>query len=355
MLIPFDRNLMHIENFSGNYIFSVVNDMFRFEKDLSGYILCISGNHIGYLFFKNNKLQNALAFLFSGGVLMPQPQSFRIFTESEDIDLYANIIEEPVVADNVYKYFFSLYSMHAPYELSNSGKILEYLITENYTGMIAFTQGFIINMAYFEKGKFKYFQYYHPDTKSYANDRNPEVFKHYMASLKELTPVIALKDYKAKNNAEQINESFIKEQKDSIVNTLLFYFDILDIIINVMLVKTSKETVYNITKKIFDELRVKYTPLYEKLYFSMDSETVNWSVILEDRKFIPIKYKFEHYHLYIDEILKNLVSALYSIANDDGLKLLRAQAKNCFTHTEKDDLEIKKVILRFEQLFEKVK
>ena len=349
MLIPFDRNVLYIQKLPGRYLFSVLNDLFRYEKDLSGYLFCAGQGTVGYLFFKNNKMLGALAFQVPGGGGMLQPISFRHLIENDNIDVYANVVEESTILDNIYRFFASACLVHAPLSYTDVEKFMATFADENFSGMAGFQQGMVMNMAFFDRGRFRYFLYYHPDTKSYAYENDQSVFSRYVELLPKLTPVLTARDFRVKGAADSVNDIVVAQQKDIVVNLLLGYFDIFDFILQMLLDKATPQQVEKIIKEMFDQLREKYDPLYRKTQFSQDTLSVNWMDILDDRKYIPLQYRFEHYHLYIDEVWKRLLNALITTAGEPAAAQLKEKITKYMSLVDKDERELKKMLYRLEQ------
>jgi len=349
MLIPFDRNVLYIQQLPGKYVFSVLNDLFRYEKDISGYLCCVGQGIMGYLFFKNSKLLGAVAFQVTGGGGMPQPVSFRLLLEDDNIDVYANVMEETSILEAIYRFFASACVLHAPFEMTDMKRLTTLLSDVLFSGMVGFQQGMVINMAFYDRGRFRYFLYYHPDTKSYAYENDHVVFMRYLELLPKLVPVITVHDFRMKTAAEGINDIVIAQQKDIVVNLLLGYFDVFDFIIHMLLEFLTPVEMERHIGIIFDELRQKYDPLYRTIRFSPETLTVNWMDILEDRKYIPLQYRFEHYHLYIDEIWKRLFALLAEKGGATAVGSLREKIAKYLALVDKDERELKKMLYRLEQ------
>lgn len=353
MLIPFDRNVLYVQKIPGRYLFSLLNDLFRYEKDISGYLFCAAPGLVGYLFFKNSKLLSATAFQFPGGAGMLQPISFRHFIEHEDIDIYANVVEEATILENLHRFFASACLLHAPVTVVDAGKCLAALSDDGFTGMAGFQQGMVMNMAFFDRGRFRYFLYYHPDTKSYAYENDQAVFNRYVELLPKLTPVLTTRDFRVKGTADGINDIVVSQQKDLIVNLLLGYFDIFDILLQMLNDRQPPAQVAQSVNLMFDQLREKYDPLYRNIGFSPDTRSVNWMDILDDRKYVPLQYRFEHYHLYIDEIWKRLLALLVAAGGDAAVTEIREKITKYLSLVDKDEREIKRMLYRLEQQCEK--
>ncbi len=349
MLIPFDRNVLYIQQLPGKYLFSVLNDLFRWEKDISGYLCCVGQGTIGYLFFKNSKLLGAVALNLPGGGGMPQPVSFRLLFEDDNIDVYANVVEETSVLDAIYRFFASACVLHAPIEMTDISRFNTFVMSGSFSGMAGFQQGMVMNLAFFDRGRFRYFLYYHPDTKSYAYENEQAVFTRYFELLPQLAPIITVRDFRMKAAADGANDIVIAQQKDIIVNLLLGYFDIFDYILQMLLEHMTPLETERLMIALFDELRQKYDPLYRTVKFSPETLTVNWMDILEDRKYIPLQYRFEHYHLYIDEIWKRLLNLLWEKSGAEAVGALREKITKYLALVDKDERELKKTLYRLEQ------
>ncbi len=350
MLIPFDRNLAYIEEIKGKYIPSFINDHLRFDPKSSGYFLAVSGNNVGYIFFDEGKIIGSLALLISEKNELPNAFNFSSFSDYSKVDIYTNLTESSTAHD-LNRFMNSFYSLYGSYDFVDVEKYISNIEANHISGTLGFMHGIALNTAKYEKGHFVSFSYYHPDTKSYALEKKQVVYQNYLKQIRELKPFIMMKtESHFKENLSMIELYFF--QKDVVVTLLLCYFDIFNLIVETMLDKGFQENVIDMVNHIIKELREKYPPLYRKMRFSDERKCVNWEEILNDRKYISLKYRFEHYYLYMDELLGLLLKVMFTYTGREGVERFKRKIK---LYTEKydfnEDREIKKLFYRIEKMY----
>ncbi len=353
MLFPFEKNYLHIKNFNGKHIFSAINDLFRIKPEISGYALCVKENISGLVLFRKGKVIKSFSYsIFKGGISVES--NLQSIINSESLDFYINIISNNKVVKHIYQYFSSHYLFFTPFEaVEDSSKILNFILKNEKTGILTVFHGFVANMIYIEKGRFKYFLYYHPETKTFAYEESVSVFKSYFSSLKKLSPTFAFRDFSL-----GISEDFKVRtyyNKDNIVNMVLTYFDIFDIILTATKREFSKDIVADLFNMVFFRLRKKYSPLYKNLTFSKNSSSVNWSSILQDRQYITLDYRFENYHLYLDEIVKNFFNLLHKKLKPESFSLFKKEVYAYLSKIDRKDTEQHRVKIRIEQMIKNIK
>jgi hypothetical protein len=354
MLVPFDRNLLYVPKLDGRYIPSVLNDTLRFEQIAGGILICVGSDRTGYVLFKKNQAMLLTALLNENGPDMPRTVPFYTLSDQNELDVYVNLIDDTAMIEHLYTFFNMPLFYSAPYELADIERNISFIEAEKITGILGIRQGAVLNTAVFDHGEFLYLSYYHPDTKSYAIDKNRNSLKSYIKSVPKLKPSVIIK--KARN--EMLSRSDRKEmvilQNDPIVNTVLCYIDIFEIIYKVLGENFSKEKVGETSSYVFKHLRDKYSPLFSSITYSTESGTVNWNDIFDERRYVSMEYRFEHYHLYLDELLKLLFKAASSLMETDTLKLLVSRVKNYLAMIDRKERDSKEMVYRVEKMLNKL-
>ncbi len=354
MLVPYDRNLLHIPKLNGRFIPSVLNDTLRFEQIAGGVLVCAAADRTGYVLFKKNQAILLAALMNENGSDVPRNVPFYTLSDQKEIDVYVNLIDDIGMIEHLYAFFNMPVFYSAPFELSDMERSLSYIEAEKITGIMGIRQGCVLNTAVFDRGEFLYLSYYHPDTRSYAVEKNRDSLNSYMKSSANLKPYVIIK--KVRN--ELLNKSDRREmiimQNDPIVNIVLCYIDIFEIIYKVFKENVTDTKLSEISNSIFNVLREKYSPLFSSIAYSVDSGTVNWNDIFDERRYVSMEYRFEHYHLYLDELLKLLLKASVSLFRNDVGFILVPRIRNYLAMMDRKEKDTKEMTYRVEKMLNKI-
>jgi hypothetical protein len=332
-----------------------LNDVFRFENVAGGIILCVLPDKTGYVLFKNNRIINLCAFTNEQGADLPRQIPFQSFFESSSIDIYVNAMEDVSVIDDLNAVFNAPVMFCAPSGLSDVQKLISHIEDEKLSGILGFRHGSVLNTALFIKGGFSYLAYYHSGTKSYAVERTPAAFKTYLAANEKLNPYIFFKKMKPDQKSCIDKKELGIVQNDPILSMFLCYVDIFDIIFRTIKERMAENKLAEICSILFKSLRDKYYPLYSTVSYSRDAKTVNWNSLYDERKYISSEYRFAHYHLYLDELLKLLLKISFSIYGlETGEKVL-VKVRKYMDLVDKSDINIKEMTYRVDKILEKLK
>ncbi len=354
MLLPFDRTLFTIEQLSGRYIPSVLNDLFRVEKKLRGYALCVDEGHAGYVFFEEGRILDAVAHHFSPELALPLAIPFSHFLEERTVDIYINAIEDGNLLQALREHLVAHASVVANTELLSPVHIVNYAKKIRYNGLVTVRHGIVNNMLMFKNGEFDSLLYYHPDSHGFVRERSVPTFKEYIMAIADMSPLFIMHNgTPLKSNKSAVSKS-VPLQKDILVNIMMCYFDFFNMAIEVMKESFSAAMTEKIIKKILSEVKKKYYPLYSAVHYDKTVGTVNWYAILNDRRYIPVAYRFEHYHLYFDELLTMLVAALISKRIPAAFELFKDRVDMYVKHLDERDWDLKRMISRVRKMIEKM-
>lgn len=355
MLVPFERNLHYIPDFNGSYITTLLNDVFRFENVAGGVVLCVMPDKTGYVLFKNNRIINLCALTNETAPDLPRQIPFQSFFESSSIDVYVNAVEDISLIDDLNAVFNMPVMFSAPSGLADIQKLVQHIEDEKLSGILGFRHGAVLNTALFTKGAFSYLAYYHSGTKSYAIEKTTSAFKAYLEISEQLAPYIFFK----KLRPEQKNSADKKEmgtiQNDPILSMFLCYVDIFDIIFRTIKERMDENKLAEICSIMLKSLRDKYYPLYSTVFYSRDAKTVNWNALYDERKYISSEYRFAHYHLYLDELLKLLLKISFSIYGHEMGEKVLFKVRKYLDLVDKNDINLKEMIYRVDKILEKLK
>ncbi len=354
MLVPFDRNLLHISGINGRYIPSVLNDTMRFEQIAGGILLCAAPDRTGYVLFKQDKPLFLSAFLHEGGQDMLRNVPFYTIVDSTSLDIYVNLVEDPAIIEHLFAFFNMPIFYASPFELSDVERNISYIQAEKITGILGLRQGSVLNTAVFDKGEFLYLTYYHPGTKSYAFDKNPASLRNYVNKSGKLKPYIIVKKFRNEIQRKSDRKEMILLQNDPIVSMMLCYIDVFEIIIKVLKDKLPHEKLVEFLNSIFDTLREKYSPLFSSISFSAESGSVNWNQMFDERRYVSLEYRFDHYHLYLDELLKLLLKSSRALLGDSVINAIASRIKNYMAMMDIKDRDTKEIVRRFEKILNKL-
>ena len=353
MLLPFERNLLYINGFDSVFIPSLVNDTFRFENVPGGLVLCVTKESTGYILFKKSKAVAISAFSNANGRQLPKNVSFFSILDSDDIDIYLNAIEDHDLVMHLEAFFKMPVTFSAPFNLTDMKRLVGFIEAERLSGILGVKHGSVMNTAVFSNGDFSYMNYYHPDTKSYAVDRTMDAFTSYMDSMRSLDTYIIFKTYKTGfvDVPERREQQFL--QNDPIITMLLCYIDIFELIYKVLKMKLDDSQMVDMSNSVFNALRKKYYPLYSTVSYSSETGTVNWNALFDERRYISLEYRFGHYHLYLDELLKLLLKVSESVFHNDMGDTLVPRLKNYLAMTDTGDRNLKEMAYRIDKMLEK--
>ena len=355
MLLPFERNLVYINSFDNAFIPSLVNDTFRFENVAGGLVLCVTKESTGYILFKKNKPVALTAFSNATGEELPRNISFFTILDSDKLDVYLNAIEDPDLVAHLEAFFKMPVTYSAPFKLTDMKRLVGFIEAERLSGIMGIRHGSVMNTAVFSGGDFSYMNYYHPDTKSYAVDRTIEAFTGYMNSMRSIDTYIIFKTFK--NNIIDIPERREQQflQNDPIITMVLCYIDIFELIYKVLKTRLDESKMVDVSNSIFNALKKKYFPLYSTVSYSSETGTVNWNALFDERRYISVEYRFGHYHLYLDELLKLLLKVAGSVFRDEMADILIPRLKNYLAMTDSTDKNLKEMAYRIDKMLEKYK
>jgi|GEM_PF-6282425 len=74
---------------------------------------------------------------------------------------------------------------------------------------------------------------------------------------------------------------------------------------------------------LLERYKQKYPPLYRGLYINPESHTINWERMIENRSRVDVKFRYDRFPLYLDEILLDFVKLLYERTRVEGVRQLR--------------------------------
>lgn len=353
MLLPFERNLLYINGFESIYIPSLVNDTFRFENVAGGQVLCVTKESTGYILFKKNKPVALTAFSNATGEILPKDSSFFSILDSETLDVYLNAIEDTDIVSHLEAFIKMPVTYSAPIKLTDMKRLVGFIEAERLSGIFGVKHGSVLNTAVFSNGDFSYMNYYHPGTKSYAVDRTIEAFTSYMNSMRSLDSYVIFKTFKtgAVETSQRREQQLL--QNDPIITMVLCYIDIFELIYKVLKMRLDNSQMVDVSNSVFNALKKKYYPLYSTVSYSSETETVNWNALFDERRYISVEYRFGHYHLYLDELLKLLLKVAENVFGSDMKDDVVPRLKNYLAITDPGDRNLKEMVYRIDKMLEK--
>ncbi|MCK5809131.1 hypothetical protein KAH37_09120 [bacterium] len=354
MLLPFDKTLFMIDGLQGRYIPSVLNDLFRVESDISGYMMCVDEEYAGYVFFENGRITDAVAHHFSPEQTLPLAIPFSHFLDEGVVDIYINAIEDITFLHSLREHLISHASVVANTDLLSPVHIVNYVKQIKYTGLVSVRHGVVNNMLVFKRGKFESLLYYHPDSHGFVRERNVATFKEYIMSIADMSPVFIMHNGAALKKTTGRGASSVPLQKDILVNILLCYFDLFDMAVDIMKELFTPLVSAKIVNKVIREIQQKYYPLYSSVVYNEETSSANWHAILGDRRYIPVEYRFEYYHLYLDELFTLLMAALVSRKVPAAFEIFRERVDTYIRHLDERDRDLRKMVFRIQKMIEKI-
>jgi hypothetical protein len=109
----------------------------------------------------------------------------------------------------------------------------------------------------------------------------------------------------------------------------------------------------DVSNSVFNALKKKYFPLYSTVSYSSETGTVNWNALFDERRYISVEYRFGHYHLYLDELLKLLLKVAESVFHEEMGNTLVPRLKNYLAITDSSDRNLKEMAYRIDKMLEK--
>ena len=241
----------------------------------------------------------------------------------------------------------------APHKLTDMKRLVGFIEAERLSGILGVKHGSVMNTAVFSNGDFSYMSYYHPDTRSYAVDRTAEAFTSYMNSMRSLDSYIIFKTFKTGlvENPERREQQFL--QNDPIITMVLCYIDIFELIYKMLKMRLDDSQMLDVSNSVFNALKKKYYPLYSTVSYSSETGTVNWNALFDERRYISVEYRFGHYHLYLDELLKLLLKVAESVFGNEMSDTIVPRLKNYLAMTDAGDRNLKEMAYRIDKMLEK--
>ena len=354
MLLPFDRTLFTIDRLQGRYIPSVLNDLFRVEKKISGYMMCVDEEYAGYIFFQDGRITDAVGHHFSSELTLPLAIPFSHFLDERLVDIYINAIEDTVFLRLLREHLISHASVVANTDLLSPVDIVNYVKKVKYSGLVSVRHGVVNNMLVFKRGKFESLLYYHPDSHGFVRERNQATFKEYIMAIADMDPVFIMHNPTALKKTIGRGALSVPLQKDVLVNIMMCYFDLFDMSVDIMKELFTPAVSAKIVRRVIAEMQKKYYPLYSSISYDKETNSVNWHAILGDRRYIPVEYRFEYYHLYLDELFTLLMAALVSRKVPAAFEIFQERVATYIRHLDERDRDLRKMIFRIQKMIEKI-
>ncbi len=353
MLLPFERNLFNIDDFKGSYITTLINDIFRFEDLSGGLVLCAAPEKTGYILFRNGKILNVCAFSNDQGNNIPRQVPFQSFFDLASIDIYVNAIEDASMIEDINSLLCTPVMFAAPADLADMNRLIGYIKDKSVSGTMGFKHGAVLNTAFFANGSFTGLSYYHSGTMSYATERTEPAFRNYLAANEKLAPYVFFKARTGQSSADRKELSLF--QNDPVLAMFMCYVDIFDIIFKAVREKIDENRLSEVCGVLFKTLKDKYYPLYSTISYSREYRTVNWNALYDERRYISAEYRFGHYHLYLDELLKLLLKIALSVYGPEGISRVSGKMKKYLELVDKNEIILKEMGDRVDKILEKLK
>lgn len=355
MLLPFEKNVLFTSRFNGKYLPTLINDLFKFEKIPGGIIACVLEDRTGFVLFRENKIISINSFHNGPGNEWARCSSLFSILESGSLDVFVNVIDDSDVIDNISVFLNSSTAMMIPYEFADIKRIISMIEAEKESGVIGFKNGAVVNMAVYKEGTLEKFYYYHPATRAYAFDSNPLVFESYLSLFHELKPFVV---YKRGSGGKVFSPDACELEflhNDSVASLILSYTDIFELIYKELKEKLEESKVVNISTHLFNALREKYSPLYNSVNYSKATGSVNWNSFFDERKYISVEYRFEKYHLYLDELLRLMLKISQSAIGSSINETMIPSIRKYLEHLYEKEPDKKEMVDRVDKMIEKVK
>lgn len=80
-------------------------------------------------------------------------------------------------------------------------------------------------------------------------------------------------------------------------------------------------------RELLDALKEKYPPLYRGLYRNPETGQVNWGQLLKNRQRVNIKYRYDKFPLYLDEVLLKYIQILHQKTGVEGMGAFRFETE----------------------------
>lgn len=354
MLVPFEKNHLLKLDLSGFYLSSFINDTLKFEENITGLMILIADDLTGYLLFSNGSPLFFKCLANNSGNEWPQEYGCEILFSLKSVDIYVNTIKDHGMFNALNLFFNSPTAFMVSSETSDIKRMTGIISAQKESGVLGFKNGAILNLATVKNGIPESLYFYLPDKKRYASEKDPSIFNAVIASVDKLKPFVVFRRYV---NVHDHNEFLIKmlNESDVIKKMIESYTVIFETIYRVFKMALSIEKTSEISEKIFTFLRGKYDPLYSTVGYSKESGKVNWEAIAEERKYIASDYRYEKYHLYLDELLRLLLKVSQSVLDPETNKKMVLLIREKNNPDKKNDTVLKEIANRVDKMLEKVK
>lgn len=350
MIIPFEHNYLHISDMGGKYIPTVINDYFRKKDTGSGYVLCVNEKIFAYVFFEDKKILSERAYCYPSGNRDSEMIDFNYILSSDRVDVFLNEITDKKILNFLNGYNLFMHDIFIPHDLANKKLLKKHVKKADFNGILACRQGYIVNMAFFRKGKFIKFSYYNTDSRSFAEETEESFFWSYIETAGFAEPVFIIKNLAHINTKSPgFHPGRWLKDRDIILKDLMIYIDVFTVIMGQLRDSVEEKRLHAALNGIISKLRAKYKPLYKELIVSHNN-TVNWQKILMDRNFIPLEFRFSEYHLYLDEILKKLLIVVLKFEKHVDIKHMLDSIGKYIALYDYKEAEIRQSVRRIEQI-----
>jgi len=75
--------------------------------------------------------------------------------------------------------------------------------------------------------------------------------------------------------------------------------------------------------QLLERYKQKYPPLYRGLYINPETHRINWERMVDNRSRVDVKFRYDRFPLYLDEIMLDFVKLLYERTRIEGIRQLR--------------------------------
>ncbi len=314
MLWPFNRQRLSIYKTNPEFLTTIVGDMCQRIENFQGYVSVVGDDkNLTILVTEGKPVYSALCTI--NGEILPL-QTCSPVNALKDFGVEATILvmELDQLLAAVMSIFFS-----TPPDISAAGDVMHYS-----TGLEAAAAGgelFALNLvhdgvsmpAVFERGNLSAWFYFDREKGEFVQTKDEALFRGFV----EANHASCKFDFYL-GAAGEPKPFEVNEESDPFIQTAKTYFALYEEIRRVIIRATGQRGNAEF-QQILNAFREKYPPLYQGLFVNPETNEIWWEQLLENRKKITHKFRYDSYFLYLDEFLLTLIRKLFQTAGVQGI------------------------------------
>jgi len=314
MLWPFSRRKMEMPKIRPEFLPIVLSDLDKREDNFLGYVQVV-GSDMSYTVLVHDGVPVQHVFSASDGTSIPAPgiASKAIMDRIGSVSTMLVMELDQLPAVSLATIFSRRPDLVGGKTAECWNRMLEQAVMESDLFIVNIIEGIVNMPAVVQQGEVVQWLRFDADTREYVVEHDSDVLFAF-----------------CEKNAERLRFAFYldpmpweqdigyTENDDPFICTAKSYFDIFEEI-KTIIVREDRDRAAKELYDLLKSLREKYPPLYQGIFINPETLDVNWERILQNRRKISHKFRYEPFFIYLDELLLMLIRKHYAIMGVRGI------------------------------------